>query len=98
MEGWEQSSPILLHPNALKSHSTTSGAIRGMAWEAVNSGRRERYLGEEFRKPNCKPTARHRTVLGITNQNHQRKNGEQERMVSYCAVRNGIRIIELENR
>src|SRR6476659_3439163 len=69
-----------------------------MAWKAVNSGRRERYLGEEFCKPNCKPTARHRAVLGITNQDRQRENGEQERMVRYKATRSSMRILELENR
>ena len=36
--------------------------------------------------------------MGITNQDHQRENGKQERMVRYKATRASTRILELENR
>ena len=49
-------------------------------------------------KPNCKPTTRHRAVLGITSQDCKRKNGEQEHTLSYCAAQASRRILELENR
>ena len=51
-----------------------------------------------FCKPNCKPPTRHSTAAGTTNKHHQRKNGEQEHRLSYCAARTGMRILELENR
>jgi hypothetical protein len=41
---------------------------------------------------------RHRTVSGITERHRRRKTGEREHTLSYFAVRNGIRIIELESR
>jgi hypothetical protein len=43
-------------------------------------------------KPNCKPTARHRTVSGTTSQHHKRKNGEQERRVRHYSTRDSTRI------
>jgi hypothetical protein len=57
-----------------------------------------RLMANWFCKPNCKPTTRHRTVSGITRRHRQRKIGEPEHTLSYCAERNGIRILELENR
>jgi hypothetical protein len=49
-------------------------------------------------KPNCEPTTRHSMAWGITRQNCQSKNSEQEHTLSYCPTRASMRILEIENR
>src|SRR5262245_52926281 len=46
----------------------------------------------------CKRTTQHSMAQATTSRDHRRRNPEPERTVSYSAVRDITRIIELENR
>jgi hypothetical protein len=49
-------------------------------------------------KPNCKPTARHSPVPGITRWDGNNENTEREHTLTYWTAQVGMRILELENR
>src|SRR6516164_4511767 len=80
-EPWSR--PLFSRRPSLKHKTRTKAPIRSIKPKPITFSLKRKgcQQPESSWKPNCKPTTRPGKELGITNQDHLPRNGQQERMV-----------------